>query len=664
MKAIQTVLVANRGEIAVRVMRTAKAMGLKTVAVSSDADANALHARSADMAVSLGGNTAAESYLNGDAILEAARTTGADAIHPGYGFLSENTGFAAACAEAGMIFIGPPAAAVEIMGDKALAKRAMLEAQVPCIPGYQGEDQSDDTLIREAEAMGMPVMIKAAAGGGGRGMRRVADPEQLLKSIALARSEAEGAFGNGDLILERAIEGARHVEVQVFADTHGNVIHLGERDCSLQRRHQKVVEESPCPVMTPELREAMGTAAAEAARAVSYVGAGTVEFLLDASEEFYFLEMNTRLQVEHPVTECVTGFDLVQWQIRVAQGEPLPATQDDIDLFGHAIEVRLCAEDPAAAFLPSAGPVSLFSLPIEEGVRVDSGIETGDAISPFYDSMVAKVIAWGETRETARLKLRSALQATALAGVTHNRAFLLELLDQPIFIEGGATTDYIDQHYPEGYSPAQPGTASLAACIVLQQILAAEQHFAIALSVNEELRGWVSTGPVTRRHTYEVGDATFNAEITSSSAEQFSVTLMEATHTVTLQMLNADRVAFLIDGQRVVLGYHQSDAAVIMLATDQSEVTLINTDLIPPESAEDAQGGKVQAPMHGQLVSLLVEADQAVGKDQRLAVFEAMKMQHEILAPVSGVVRQVNGHVGQQMAAGDFIMLIEEAEAE
>ena len=664
MSAIQTVLVANRGEIAVRVMRTAKAMGLKTVAVYSDADINALHVRTADLAVPLGGNTAAESYLNGDAILEAARTTGADAIHPGYGFLSENTGFAAACAEAGIVFIGPPAAAVEIMGDKALAKRAMLEAQVPCIPGYQGEDQSDDTLSREAEAMGMPVMIKAAAGGGGRGMRRVADPEQLLQSIALARSEAEGAFGNGDLILERAIEGARHVEVQVFADTHGNVIHLGERDCSLQRRHQKVVEESPCPIMTPELRVAMGTAAVEAARAVSYVGAGTVEFLLDASGEFYFLEMNTRLQVEHPVTECVTGFDLVQWQIRVAQGEPLPATQEDVDLFGHAIEVRLCAEDPAAAFLPSAGPVSLFSVPPEEGVRVDSGIETGDAISPFYDSMVAKVISWGETRETARLKLRAALQATALAGVTHNRAFLLELLDQPTFIEGGATTDYIDQHYPEGYSPAQPGTTSLAAGIVLQQILAAEQHFANALSVNEELRGWVSTGPVTRRHTYEVGATTFTAEINSSSAEQFSVTLMEATHTVTLRTLNADRVAFLIDGQRVVLGYHQIDAAELMLATDQSEVTLINTDLIPPESAEDAQGGKVQAPMHGQLVSLLVEADQAVEKDQRLAVFEAMKMQHEILAPVSGVVQQVNGQVGQQMAAGDVIMVIEEAEAE
>ncbi|MFL2503227.1 MAG: acetyl-CoA carboxylase biotin carboxylase subunit [Luminiphilus sp.] len=664
MSAIQTLLVANRGEIAVRVMRTAKSMGLKTVAVYSDADANALHVRSADLAVPLGGNTAAESYLNGDAILEAARTTGADAIHPGYGFLSENTGFAAACAEAGIIFIGPPAAAVEIMGDKALAKRAMLEAKVPCIPGYQGEDQSDDTLSREAQAMGMPVMIKAAAGGGGRGMRRVADPEQLLQSIALARSEAEGAFGNGDLILERAIEGARHVEVQVFADTHGNVIHLGERDCSLQRRHQKVVEESPCPIMTPALREAMGLAAVEAARAVKYVGAGTVEFLLDASGDFYFLEMNTRLQVEHPVTECVTGVDLVQWQIRVAQGEPLPATQDDIDLFGHAIEVRLCAEDPAAAFLPSAGPVSLFSLSPEEGVRMDAGIETGDAISPFYDSMVAKVIAWGETRETARLKLRSALQATTLAGVTHNRAFLLELLDQPTFIKGGATTDYIDQHYPEGFSPAQPGTASLAAGVVLQQILAAEQHFANALSVSEELRGWVSTGPVTRRHTYEVGDATFTADITSSSAEQFSVTLMEATHSVTLQKLNADRVAFLFDGQRVVLGYYQPDAAVITLATDQSDVTLTNTDLIPPESAEDAQGGKVQAPMHGQLVSLLVEAEQLVEKDQRLAVFEAMKMQHEILAPVSGVVQQVNSQVGQQMAAGDVIMVIEEADGE
>jgi len=660
MKAIQTVLVANRGEIAVRVMRTAKAMGIKSVAVYSDADAGALHVRTADLAVPLGGNTAAEPYLNGDAILAAAHATGADAIHPGYGFLSENTGFAAACAEAGVIFIGPPAQAVEVMGDKALAKRAMLEAKVPCIPGYQGEDQADDTLCREAEAMGMPVMVKAAAGGGGRGMRRVSDPAKLQQAITLARAEAESAFGNGDLILERAIEGARHVEVQVFADTHGNVIHLGERDCSLQRRHQKVVEESPCPVMTPELRDAMGAAAVEAARAVNYVGAGTVEFLLDASGEFYFLEMNTRLQVEHPVTECVTGYDLVQWQIQVAQGEPLPATQEDVALFGHAIEVRLCAEDPAAGFLPSAGPVSLFSIPEVDSVRVDAGIETGDAISPFYDSMVGKVIAWGETREMARLRLRAALQRTALAGVTHNRAFLLELLDDATFVTGGATTDFIDRAYPGGYAPEAAPGRSLAAGIALQQILAGEAHFSSALSVNEELRGWVSTGPVTRRHGYRVGDTQFTAEITAARVDRFDITLQQSRHDVTLVSLSEHYATLLIDGQRTVVGYRAQDAATLMLATDRQELTLVNTDLIPPEAAEEALGGKVLAPMHGQLVAVLVEAHAKVEKDQRLAVFEAMKMQHEILAPVTGTVAELLGQVGQQMAAGDVVMVIEE----
>ena len=660
MKAIQTVLVANRGEIAVRVMRTAKAMGIKTVAVYSDADAGALHVRTADLAVPLGGNTAAEPYLNGDAILAAAHATGADAIHPGYGFLSENTGFAAACAEAGVIFIGPPAQAVEVMGDKALAKRAMLEAKVPCIPGYQGEDQADDTLCREAEAMGMPVMVKAAAGGGGRGMRRVSDPAKLQQAITLARAEAESAFGNGDLILERAIEGARHVEVQVFADTHGNVIHLGERDCSLQRRHQKVVEESPCPVMTPELRDAMGAAAVEAARAVNYVGAGTVEFLLDASGEFYFLEMNTRLQVEHPVTECVTGYDLVQWQIQVAQGEPLPATQEDVALFGHAIEVRLCAEDPAAGFLPSAGPVSLFSIPEVDSVRVDAGIETGDAISPFYDSMVGKVIGWGETREMARLRLRAALQRTALAGVTHNRAFLLELLDDATFVTGGATTDFIDRAYPGGYAPEAAPSRSLAAGIALQQILAGEAHFSSALSVNEELRGWVSTGPVTRRHGYRVGDTQFTAEITAARVDRFDITLQQSRHDVTLVSLSEHYATLLIDGQRTVVGYRAQDAATLMLATDRQELTLVNTDLIPPEAAEEALGGKVLAPMHGQLVAVLVEAHAKVEKDQRLAVFEAMKMQHEILAPVTGTVAELLGQVGQQMAAGDVVMVIEE----
>jgi len=412
--------------------------------------------------------------------------------------------------------------------------------------------------------------------------------------------------------------------------------------------------------MTPELRDAMGAAAVEAARAVNYVGAGTVEFLLDASGEFYFLEMNTRLQVEHPVTECVTGYDLVQWQIQVAQGELLPATQEDVALFGHAIEVRLCAEDPAAGFLPSAGPVSLFSIPEVDSVRVDAGIETGDAISPFYDSMVGKVIAWGETREMARLRLRAALQRTALAGVTHNRAFLLELLDDATFVTSGATTDFIDRAYPGGYAPEAAPSRSLAAGIALQQILAGEAHFSSALSVNEELRGWVSTGPVTRRHGYRVGDTQFTAEITAVRVDRFDITLQQSRHDVTLVSLSEHYATLLIDGQRTVLGYRAQDAATLMLATDRQELTLVNTDLIPPEAAEEALGGKVLAPMHGQLVAVLVEAHAKVEKDQRLAVFEAMKMQHEILAPVTGTVAELLGQVGQQMAAGDVVMVIEE----
>ena len=660
MKSIETVLVANRGEIAVRVMRTAKAMGLRTVAVYSDADTHAMHVRQADRAMPLGGNTPAESYLNSDAMLQAALNAGADAIHPGYGFLSENTAFAAACADAGIIFIGPPAAAVEVMGDKALAKRAMLSADVPCIPGYQGEDQSVDALYREAEAMGMPVMIKAAAGGGGRGMRRVAALDDLRQGIELARSEAESAFGNGDLILERLVEGARHVEIQVFADTHGNVVHLGERDCSLQRRHQKVVEESPCPIMTPALREAMGAAAVNAARAVGYVGAGTVEFLLDGNGDFFFLEMNTRLQVEHPVTEYVTGFDLVEWQIRVAQGEVLPAQQDDVDLFGHAIEVRLCAEDPAAGFLPSAGSVNRFYVPEREGLRIDTGIETGDSVSPFYDSMVAKIIAWGETRETARLRLRAALQGTALMGVTHNRGFLLELLDQASFINGDATTDFIDRHYPEGYVSEPVPTEMLAGAIALQQGLAAEASHESSLSVSPELLGWVSTGGALRRHTYQVGEQDFSAVVSSSEAGAFTVDLADISHRVEIRVMKEGVATLLIDDCRTPLGYQVNNQATVHISSDACDFALINRDLIPPETQEEALGGRVVAPMHGQLVSLLVEPNQSVEKDQRLGVFEAMKMQHEILASVSGVVQELNAQVGQQLAAGDTILVIDE----
>ncbi len=487
MKTISTLLVANRGEIAVRVMRTARALGIRTVAVYSDADEKALHVRTADQSVRIGEAPVADSYLQIERVVAAAKQCGADAIHPGYGFLSENQEFADACDQAGLIFIGPPKTAIEIMGDKAKAKRAMLAAGVPCIPGYQGESQDEATLVSEAEAIGMPVMLKAAAGGGGRGMRLVDDVTQLAASMALAKSEAENAFGSGELIIEKAVLQPRHVEIQVFGDGHGNVIHLGERDCSVQRRHQKVVEESPCPVMTEELRAAMGAAAVEAARAVNYVGAGTVEFLLDQSGDFYFLEMNTRLQVEHPVTEMVTGLDLVEWQLRVARGEPLPATQDDITLTGHAIEVRLYAEEPEQGFLPSTGPIHLFSLPEGEGLRVDAGVESGDAVSPFYDAMVAKVIGYGDTREDARRRLLTGLEEGALLGLGNNRDFLIDVLDRPAFVAGEATTAFIAENYGDHFSREETPSSVVAAAAVIQHLLALGRCAQAAPTVSPEL---------------------------------------------------------------------------------------------------------------------------------------------------------------------------------
>ena len=417
------VLVANRGEIAWRVMRTAKAMGYRTVAVYSDADKDAPHVAFADEAVRIGPSPVGESYLSIDRILEAAHKSGADAVHPGYGFLSENEAFAAACEKAGLVFIGPPPAAIAAMGNKAAAKRRMIDAGVPCVPGYQGADQSDANLEKEARKIGLPVMVKAAAGGGGRGMRLVEREADLLEAIRTARTEAESAFGSGELILEKAVVDARHVEIQVFADAHGNVIHLGERDCSVQRRHQKVIEEAPSPAVNADLRRRMGAAAVAAARAIGYRGAGTVEFLLGADGAFYFLEMNTRLQVEHPVTEAITGQDLVAWQLKVAMGEKLPLTQEQVTFSGHAIEVRLYAEDAYAGFLPQTGRIDVWRPATGPGVRIDHGMKDGLAISPFYDPMIAKVIAHGATREEARTRLVRALRETVVLGPDHQPAF-------------------------------------------------------------------------------------------------------------------------------------------------------------------------------------------------------------------------------------------------
>ncbi len=443
MAAFRRILIANRGEIACRVIRSARALGYETVAVYSEADANAPHVRMADLAVPIGPAPAAQSYLSIDRLVEAARVAKADALHPGYGFLSENADFAAACRDAGLVFIGPPPEAIRSMGNKAEAKRLLGAAGLPCLPGYHEADQSDGRLARAAETIGFPVMVKAAAGGGGRGMRLVASAAELPAALAAARAEALNAFGSDELILEKAVEHARHIEIQIFADGHGNVIHLGERDCSIQRRHQKLIEEAPSPAVTAGLREAMGQAAVAAARAIHYVGAGTVEFLLDADGAFYFLEMNTRLQVEHAVTEAITGQDLVAWQIRVAAGERLPLVQAEVAFAGYAIEARLCAEDVPGDFLPQSGAVLAWQPPEGPGIRVDHGLAAGLAVTPYYDSMLAKIIAFGTDREEARRRLIAALERCLLLGIATNRALLIDCLDHPEFVAGKATTSFL-----------------------------------------------------------------------------------------------------------------------------------------------------------------------------------------------------------------------------
>ena len=659
MKALTTLLVANRGEIAVRVMRTAKAMGLKTVAVYSEADANAQHVREADQSVCIGPAPVADSYLQMDAILDAAERTGADCIHPGYGFLSENQAFASACEAKGIEFIGPPNAAIEVMGDKARAKRAMIDAGVPCVPGYQGDDQAVSTLVAEAEKIGLPVMVKAAAGGGGRGMRLVHELSELETAIDMAQSEAQNAFGSSELIIEKAVMRPRHVEIQVFADEAGNTVYLGERDCSIQRRHQKVVEEAPCPVMTPELRAAMGQSAVEAARAVNYVGAGTVEFLLDEAGEFYFLEMNTRLQVEHPVTEMVTGYDLVEWQIRVARGEDLPAQQEDIELFGHAIEVRLYAEDPASGFLPSTGPIKLFTQPQGPGIRVDAGVETGDEVTPFYDAMVAKLITYGDTREDARLKMRSALQDTALFGPENNRDFLIDVMDQAEFISGAATTAFIADNYGDAFTPAEVSSADLASAGAIQHVLAMETHHSQSASVNEELLDWVSMGRVTDTKSYDVGEDAREVLVVPLNAGEYEVSIGDNSHHLVVTDIEDHTMTLEVDGLSQRYHYQSEAPATLYLASDSLSMMLADNTRIPPEAEETGGGGTITAPMHGQLLSIDVATGDAVTKGQRIAVLEAMKMQHELIAPGDGAVVDVVAVAGKQIGAGDLIMMLE-----
>jgi 3-methylcrotonyl-CoA carboxylase alpha subunit len=653
----QKILIANRGEIACRVAATARRLGVRTVAVFSDADAQALHVKACDEAVHVGGSAPRESYLRGDVILAAARATGAQAVHPGYGFLSENEEFAQACADAGIVFIGPPPAAIKAMGLKAESKQRMEAAGVPLVPGYHGADQDPTLLQREADKMGYPVLLKASAGGGGKGMRVVERSEDFAAALASCQREARNSFGDDAVLIERYLQKPRHIEIQVFADSHGNCVYLFERDCSVQRRHQKVLEEAPAPGMTPEHRREMGEAAVAAAKAVGYVGAGTVEFIAESSigrgGRFYFMEMNTRLQVEHPVTEMITGLDLVEWQLRVASGERLPMLQDELRIDGHAIEARLYAENPANNFLPSIGRLAHYRLPaharFEVGtpkatVRVDSGVAEGDTISPFYDPMIAKLIVWGTDRSQALARLDTLLADTEVSGPHTNVNFLRQILATQAFASGDVDTGLIAR---EGAALFKPNTVpvahALAACIA--QVLHGEQ-------------ATETTDPFSRRDGWRLLGRQRSWDLERDEAALPVQWAMSASGEATL---NGDAFTWTPAGDgrfQVRLGSAAFSAAVVRqgesftVFVQGESFTLGLPDPLAHagEAAEDA--GRLTAPMPGKIIAWMVDEGAAVEKGQALAVMEAMKMEHTITAPAAGTVNALRYAVGDQVSEG------------
>jgi geranyl-CoA carboxylase alpha subunit len=636
------VLIANRGEIACRIIRSAHAKGYRSVALYSDADQDALHVRLAHEAVAIGPAPVAQSYLSIDKIIGAAKQSGAEAIHPGYGFLSENDGFAQACADAGLIFIGPSPEAIRVMGDKAEAKRRMIAAGVPCVPGYQDDDQSDARLTQEAAAIGFPVMVKAAAGGGGRGMRLVQEPGGLAAALRSARSEAKNAFGDDRLLLERAIVDVRHVEIQVFGDTHGNVIHFGERDCSVQRRHQKVVEEAPSPAVEADLRAQMGAAAVQAAKAINYIGAGTIEFMLDSRGEFYFLEMNTRLQVEHPVTELVTGLDLVALQFDVAEGKSLPLAQDDVQLDGHAIEVRLYAEDPRQKFLPRTGTIHLFEPASGEGIRVDHGLGRSGVVTPFYDPMLAKIIAHGADREEARRRLVSALEDTVLLGVTTNKEFLVDVLETDAFVRGEATTEFIDTNM--NLEPALPPDFETLAV-------------AATLFSDGAGQGWHSSHWLQHPLKLEIDETADKSLHTAREGAFWNVTGDGQSATLRILEKTQDRLRYeMADHVRAIRFARVNE--VLHLDVGRRVIRIEDRTFAPPAVADAEADGILRAPMNGSVIAIRVAEGARVARGDIVAVLEAMKMQHEIVAPANGVVETVAVQAGAQVATRDPLVIV------
>jgi 3-methylcrotonyl-CoA carboxylase alpha subunit len=627
-KLFDKILIANRGEIACRVMLTAKRLRIATVAVYSEADAKALHVATADEAMLIGPPPARQSYLDIGRIIDAAKQSGAQAIHPGYGFLSENADFAAACEAAGIVFIGPPAAAIRAMGSKAEAKMLMAKAGVPLVPGYHGEEQSDVQLTQEARAIGYPVLVKASAGGGGKGMRIVAEEHGLAAALAGARREAKASFGDDRLLIEKYLIDPRHIEMQVFADSHGNCVHLFERDCSIQRRHQKLIEEAPAPDLSDAQRAELQKAAVAAARAVAYRGAGTIEFVA-AQGKFYFIEMNTRLQVEHVVTEMITGLDLVEWQIRIAAGERLPLTQDAIKRHGHAIELRLYAEDPARDYLPSAGPLSLLRFPTgSEDLRIETGYTQGDRISPYYDALIAKLIAWGESRDITLQRLRAALAQTRVAGITTNRDLLQHILAHPDFAARAGDTGFIARHH-DALLPRETPPAALAAAGL--SILREQLH-----------RSLDPFSPWAERDFWRLG---------AVASETFRFRAGDKTHEVRI----AGEGNVTVDGASAEPA---DDASVLRLGSEfwivlpDATARLAYLDPLAPREASGAAAGKIVAPMPGKVSAVLVEPGATVQRGQTLMVIEAMKMEHAIAAPSDGVVESVGFAAGALVEEG------------
>ncbi|MGF6708280.1 acetyl/propionyl/methylcrotonyl-CoA carboxylase subunit alpha [Pseudomonas frederiksbergensis] len=653
MPAFSKILIANRGEIACRIQRTAQALGYRTVAVFSDADADALHVQMADEAVNIGPAPVQQSYLNIPAIIDAARRTGTDAIHPGYGFLSENAAFARTCQQAGIIFIGPSPEAIELMGSKRLSKLAMIKAGVPCIKGYQGSEQDDATLGREAERIGYPLMIKASAGGGGRGMRLVHSAGDLLEQIRTARSEALHGFGSDELILEQALIDPRHVEIQLFGDQHGNLIYLGERDCSIQRRHQKIIEEAPCPVMTADLRQAMGEAALKAGRAVNYVGAGTAEFLLDARGQFYFLEMNTRLQVEHPVTELITGLDLVACQFHVAEGLPLPLRQEQVQLNGHAMEVRLYAEDPAQGFLPQTGRIAAWEPALQGSVRIDHGLIEGQSVSPFYDPMLGKLIAHGATREEARRKLLRAVQDSVLLGVQNNQRLLACLLEHPQFISGEFSTGFIPTHFADHscLHPHVPSAEELAIAAALFYQASAQAHRA-------PLAGWRNNASVPLHYRIGLEDQDWPVELNAEPGKPYRAQI--GARALELKVIGCDGhwATLEIDGIRQRHAY-RLEAGQLWLFTRPGCLRLVDRTLALVSGQASVSSGTLKAPMDGAIVDVLVSEGSPVSKGQLLVVLEAMKMEHPLKSGIDGVLKRLQVRVGDQVKNRQILLEVE-----